>query len=97
MQNHGEDAEAPLDTKSSDQRVIFINQAQPRKYTSNRIWCVAWQPFTRNIATVHTSDTPPTRDLATIHTKRSNRSHVHQPFTHSLATVLTKPSNRSHV
>ncbi len=38
MQNHGEDAEVPAEAKSSDQRIIFINQAQPRKYTHNRIW-----------------------------------------------------------
>ena len=38
MQNHGEDPEIPTEAKSSEQRVIFINQAQPRKYTQNRIW-----------------------------------------------------------
>ena len=38
MQNHGEDPEVPTEAKSSEQRVIFINQAQPRKYTQNRIW-----------------------------------------------------------
>ena len=38
MQDHGEDPEIPTEAKSSEQRVIFINQAQPRKYTQNRIW-----------------------------------------------------------
>ena len=38
MQNHGEDPEIPTEAKSTEQRVIFINQAQPRKYTQNRIW-----------------------------------------------------------
>ncbi len=41
MQNQGEGSEATEDVEPGEQRVIFINQAQPHKYCANKIKLVA--------------------------------------------------------
>ena len=37
MQNQGEGSEATEEIEPSEQRIIFINQAQPHKYPNNKI------------------------------------------------------------